>query len=316
MSYSEKTVIAVLFLIIFTQGGCGGAKPKPFVPKIFSEATRDMQKGNMWYNERCLEKSFQYYFRANEMYTLSDNLQGIADSLNNIGNVYRGLGETGTALMYYREALIFYQKTSDTKGEIRALSNQAAALIHSGLFEEAHVMIQTAADKAEENKVTYLPLKVNLGIVLTKLERYDQAESVFKRLLDQPLPLKESIHAQGNFAMGTLMAKMERHKEAIPYFTRALEADRRAAHARSIADDLFGIGSAWLSLGEMEKAEELLKRSLKIYTLLQETALMEKTTNTLQELCRKIPCAPGNDDVTTRLLEKWENGTILYEPCN
>ncbi|MCK4487538.1 MAG: tetratricopeptide repeat protein, partial [Desulfobacterales bacterium] len=91
-----------------------------------------MTKGLEWYQRGCYRKSLEYFFRAYELCSASDMLDGVAMSLNNIGAIYRITGNYEEAVSYFDEAYAIYSDLNNQKEAVKALSNKAATFICMG----------------------------------------------------------------------------------------------------------------------------------------------------------------------------------------
>jgi len=258
------SVIIVLSPLLFA---CASGKTKKESPPHVSSGAREMQKGLEWYQKGCYEKSLEYLFRAYDLYSASDALDGVAMSLNNIGTIFRIMGEYEKAISFLDESYAIYSDLNNQEGALRALSNKAAALIDAGALGEAEQVLQSAMQELPSagNKRLPTPLLQNQGVLLTKKGSFDAAEEVLDTCLNQADSLDPSGMASLHFAFGNLMLKTDRPSEAIVSFEKALFIDRELGFYNGMADDLFSMGQAYLKLGKEQKAVATWKRSAKIY---------------------------------------------------
>jgi tetratricopeptide (TPR) repeat protein len=304
-------VIIVLLLLLFA---CASGKPQQERPRHLSSGDMEMQKGLEWYQMGCYQKSLEYLFRAYDLYSAADVLDGVAMSLNNIGTIFRITGEYEKAISFLDESYAIYSGLNNQEGALRALSNKSAALIDAGALDEAEQVIGSAMQQLPStgNKRLLTPLLQNQGVLLTKRESFDAAEEVLVKCLNQAASLDPLGMASLHFAFGNLMLKTDRPSEAIVSFEKALAIDRQLGFYDGMADDLFSMGQAYLKLGQEETAVAVWKRSAKIYALIDQAAELQKTMEHLRDTAQRV----GVDvSVTESFVERWREGRLYESPC-
>ena len=311
MRWWTLRVIIVPVLLLFA---CASRGPRQESPPHLISGAREMQRGLGWYQKGCYEKSLEYLFRAYDLYSASDVLDGVAMSLNNIGTIFRIIGEYEKAISFLDESYAIYSELDNQEGALRALSNKSAALIDAGELDEAEKLLQSAIQQVPPGGSSRLlaPLLQNQGVLLTKRESFDAAEEVLLRCLNQTEGLDPLGTASLHFAFGNLMLKTDRPSEAIASFEKALSMDRDLGFYNGIADDLFSMGEAYLKLGEEENAVGVWKRSAKIYALIDQAADLQRTMEYLRETAQRT----GADiSVTEAFVERWREGGLYESPC-
>jgi len=303
-------ILALLISGVFI--ACAGGNSVKPPPKFTSTGMKVTTKGITSYNKGCYQHALNYFFRAHELFSASDQVSGVAMSLNNIGNVYRIKGDNKSAALFFEESLGLYADIGDHKGMVQALSNKAAALVDSGLFEEAAKTLDTADKIARKKHISHPPLLNNRGVLLTKTKDYTQAEKILKTALAATDPANLSACATVNFALGKLMIESKRYKDAVEYLETALTADRSAQSYKGIADDLAAIGSAYLNLGDIELGVNFLKRSIKVYALIGSVKKVETILNKLENISK----TSGHDiSVTLHFVNQWIEGNTRESLC-
>lgn len=304
--------VVIVLLLFFL--ACVSGKPQKETPRHLSDAAREMKRGLEWYQKGCYEKSLEYLFRAYELYSASDVLDGVAMSLNNIGTIFRITGDYEKAISLLDESFQIYSDLNNQEGAVRALSNKAATLIHAGELDKAEVVLQSAMRllPADGNKRLRVPLLQNQGVLLTKRGSYEAAEEVLVTCLNQADSLDPMGTASLHFAFGNLMLKTERPSDAIAAFEKALSIDRELGFYGGMGDDLFSMGQAYLKLGEEGKAVGSWKRSVKIFAFIDQASQLQETMQLLRETARRT----GIDiSVTEAFVERWRQGTLYESPC-
>jgi tetratricopeptide (TPR) repeat protein len=304
-------LILILLLPVFLFSCAGGNSAKK-MPEHINAGMREITRGNATYNMGCYRESLDYFFRAHEFFTASDQLSGVAMSLNNIGNVYRIIGDIESAILFFDEAYVVYTDIDDNKGAVQVLSNKAAAMIDGKMLEEATNVLDSAENFAQKNKILFGPLLNNKGILFLKKKEYRSAEEILQKVLAKADPKNFSEFATVNFALGDLMLETQRYEKAIAFFKSALTADRLSGFYKGIADDLAAIGSAYLLLKEDELALNFYKRSVKIYALIGD----QKKVRSIMEMLDKMSEKTGlSISVTKHFVIRWLEGKAFESPC-
>ena len=311
MKNRSLTAIIVLSLLLFA---CATGKPEKHIPRHLSAGGKQMQKGLAWYEKGCYRRSLEYFFRAYELYSASDMLDGVAMSLNNLGTIYRITGNYEEAVSFFDEAHSLYLDSNNQKGAVKALSNKAAVLIHMGNPDKAEKVIEEALQRlpAKRNMALLIPVLQNKGVLLTKRGAYEAAEEVFMTCLNQADRLDPMAKASLHFAFGNLMLQSERPADAIASFEKALSIDRELGFYKGMADDLFSMAQAHIKLGKDEEAAKSLKRSVKIFALIDQAGQVRETMKHLRQAAQK---AGVDISVTEAFVERWRRGELYESPC-
>jgi len=291
---------------------CGGATSVKKTPEHLTAGMKATTKGISGYNKGCYYQALQYFFKAHELFSASDQRSGVAMSLNNIGNVYRIVGDRESAVLFFDESLRIYTELDDHSGIIQVLSNKAAFLIDGDQLKEAENVLDTADALAQKKGVFYGPLLNNRGILFTRTKAYPNAEKILNTSFSKTKPEDLAAFATVNFALGKLMQATERFEKAVDFFNAALDADRLAEFYKGMGDDLAAIGSVYASLGKNELAVDFFKRSIKIYALIKSEKNVRDILEQLENLAKKS----GVDiSVTTHFVGLWLEGKATETLC-
>ncbi|MBW2173104.1 MAG: tetratricopeptide repeat protein [Deltaproteobacteria bacterium] len=307
-----NVLLVIVFLVLLFS--CAGGKPAKQIPRHLTAGHKQTKKALQWYQKGCYKRSLEYFFRAYELFSAADVLDGVAMSLNNIGTIYRITGNYEEAVSFFDESVATYSDLNDQEGVVKALSNKAATLIRAGKLDKAELVLEEAIQvlPAGSNEGLLVPVLQNRGVLLTKRESYEDAEKVLDRCLNQARSLDPMGMASLHFAYGNLMLKTGRSTDAIGSFEKALSIDRELGFHRGIADDLFSIGQAYVKLGQDEKAVRSWKRSAKIFALIDQAHELHETMNHLREAAQK---AGVDISVTEAFVERWHDGELYESPC-
>ncbi|MFO7560042.1 MAG: tetratricopeptide repeat protein [Desulfobacterales bacterium] len=291
---------------------CSGLKTTLKDNEAYRIGMSEITTGSLLYRKGCYTQSLNHFFKAFEIFAVSDNVEGTALCLNNIGNVYKAFGDTKSALLFYDESCSIYLVLEDYKGAVHALSNKAAALIYKGELEEADNVLAAAENIAETNHIEFNPLLTNRGILLTKKKEFHKAEKLLRISLKKTDKKDLSSFAAVNFALGDLMVKTGRFDEAVVLFNRSLSSDRQACFYVGIADDLSSIGDSLLSLGKNKEAVFYYKRSIMSYSL---TDNREKADIILKKLENAADKTGEDISLTRFFINRWRERINLNAFC-
>lgn len=300
-------------LLLFLLAACGGGPSLTPTPSHLLTGTDQLRKGTAFYHRGCFQLAFDHFFRAHELYAASDQLSGVAMSLNNIGTVYRATGDFEGASAFFDKAFEIYQDLGDESGQRQALSNKAAVLIELGRLDQAQKVIEAAERiSGDETRQPFVPLLGNRGVLLTRKKEYAAAEKVLKEALAAVDPENSAEKATVNFALGQLMIERKRWKDAIGFFQTALGADRQQGFYKGMADDLSGMGRAFLAAGDRAGAVKCWERSVKIYALIK---LPEEVRKTMAHIRMAAPGTGVDIRVTELFVQRWLEGKVYEQPC-
>ncbi len=305
--------VLALTLALFL-ASCAGGKPTKTVPRHLTEGAKQIKMGLGWYQKGCYSRSLEYFFRAYELYSASDVLDGVAMSLNNIGTIYRILGNQGKAITFFDEAHSIYLELNDKKGAATALSSKAAAFIHMGKLDTAEDVIQEAwlLTSGHNDQRLFVSLLQNKGVLLTKKGKYKEAQKALSDCFNRSGGIDPSQIASLHSAFGNLMLQADRPADAVKSFQKALSVDREIGFYEGMADDLFLMGQAYIKLGHKQEAARSWKRSVKIFAIMDQAGKVRETMKHLKLVAQEA----GMDiAVTEAFVESWRQGRLYESPC-
>ena len=303
--------IAVTWIFVLFLASCGGAK-EVIVPEHISAGAEQTAKGMPFYERGCYARALDYFYRANELYTAIGDSRGMAMSVNNIGVVYRAMGEAAAAIPFFEDALRMYRSLGDQEEVRQTLSNLAAAQVDTGDYASAGKNIDEAL-KIHIRRKPFAPAMTVKGILLAKQGDVKGAEAMLKEALDDINRRHPAGEAAANYAMGELLLGTARYKEAVPYFNKALESDRKAGFYRGIADDLTALGRCSAGLRDDASAVNDWEQSVRIYALLGMEEKVRVTMGMLEEAAKR-----SNRDIslTRALVDHWLKGDMTDSLCD
>jgi tetratricopeptide (TPR) repeat protein len=282
-------------------------------PVHLSAGAEQIKKGNNLYQKGCYKGALEHFFRAHELYAVSDQQSGIAMSMNNIGSVYRALGDASGALVFFEEAALLYENAGDKAGQRQALSNRAAAMIDLGELAGAEeILNQASLIRTSTDTGPFVPIRKNRGILLKKKGQFKESEQVLREALAGSALYGLSETAALEYALGDLMLETGRAHEAAGHFQAALNADRQSGFYKGIADDLARLAEVAWQMKEEPVAIHYWKRSIHVYAMLGMNRERDETLGRLQSALKKTG---KQDAVTAIFIKRWEDGKRLENPC-
>ena len=300
--------IALIFVLFLAS--CGGTK-EVIVPDHISAGSVQTDKGMPFYERGCYARALDHFYRANELYTAIGDSRGMAMSANNIGVVYRAMGEAAAAIPFFEDALRMYRNLGNQEDVRQTLSNLAAAQVDTGDYAAAGTNIDEAL-KIRIGRKPFVPAMTVKGILLAKQGDVKGAEAMLKEALDNIDRRNPAGAEAANYAMGELLLGTARYKEAVPYFKKALESDRKAGFYSGIADDLTTLGRCSAGISDDAAAVNYWQQSVRIYALLGMEEKVRVTMAILEEAAKR-----SNRDIalTRALVDRWLKGDMADNIC-
>lgn len=307
-----------LFAFVAILLGCfacstGGKAPTP-TNRFYTDGARALTAGDRLATKGCSQGAVENYFKAVELFTLSDDQGALATCFNNIGNLYLGDEKSADALHYYREALELHTRNGNIEGRVRVLTNMASAHVAEGFPTKAESNLDQADLLAAKGNITWPQTRIVRANL--RLQRGD-AHGALSLLLEVNGTLQapeEALSASLHFALGRSYFALTRYEEALVHFSRALTVDRDRGALRLMVTDLREMGRTLIAMGKEDDAAWHLERALRISALLGSPATHNELLDMLSNLTGATEGAPSS--VTGYFLERWANGESFAAPCN
>ncbi len=150
------------------------------------EATSYVGLG-IWFKRYAIyAEALNYYYKAIEIYTNTDNSQGLGDVNNNIANIFSLIDNQEKAIEYHFKALIYRKQLN----------------------------------KQEYINISYY----GLGLAYQRLNNADSAEFYFTKTINECEKINQyDMLAKGYSSLGILYANNNNYKKAEPFYKKALE---------------------------------------------------------------------------------------------
>ena len=314
MSHITKFIGFIMILALVVFAACG-KKTVVGQSRHNKAAIREINEGNAWYMRGCYHKALEHFHKAYERYTISDDQDGVARSLNNLGSLYRATKDHDSALAFFDGAERIFTRINQTRGLVQTLSNKAALFTDMGNLAAAESALDQADSRAQKENIILPTLSSNRALIRIRQKKYDEARALLNLAMAQSSESRPFEYATINHAMGLFMETAGDPDQALEFYTKALEADRKANFSRSIAADLAAIGNVHIARGRHELALDYLYRSFQIQTLMDDVDGAEKTTVLLKRCIEALGDKKQDTRVTEHFLKRWSESKRPVGAC-
>jgi len=307
-----------LFVSVAILAGCsacttGGKAPVPTNP-YYNKGVRALSGGDRLATRGCNRKAMESYFKAVELFTLGDDQKALAACYNNIGNLYLENGQYDDALVYYGQAQWIHTRSGNTEGQIRVLTNMAAAHLAKGSAAEAEAHLNRVKNIASSAGISWPQMDIVRANLLRETGDTQGAlallQTVEEKAKSPDAPLEASLHV----ALGKSYVATGRFKEALAEFSGALDVDRGRGALHRMAGDLREMGRCLTAMDQKEEAAWHLERALGIAVLLGADTEQKAIQGLLTDLTGETT-APSMP-VSGYFLERWTHGESTASPCD
>lgn len=190
-------------------------------------STKDLSRvyntlGSVYKYQKNYKEALAYYMKSLEIHKKNDDMRSIASSYNYIGIIYNNLQEYSIALDYYMKSVEIKKDYGASKTSLSTQYNNVA-MVYARIneFEKAHAYIQKSIDFLDENKDTreFCSRYNTLGFICFKSEKYDLAESNYKKALALSKEYGILIDINNNYQYLYKIAELRnKYEDALAYF--------------------------------------------------------------------------------------------------
>ena len=196
------------------------------------------------------------------------DLSNQSRALMNLGNFYNSVNKYEEAIKYYRHYLDLSTDHSKAGGRGRALYNLGFACFSLRDYQQAVDCYEKSVALATEcqDRVAMARAYCNLGLARKALGAFDaaiQCQHVFLDLSRELGSVRGELKALGN--LGDVAAAKRDFHLASTYYEQQLNLSELHNEALFIAQSCSSLAAALRSIGQLEKASELLAKESEIY---------------------------------------------------
>lgn len=308
--------LALFAFVAILAGGvaCTSGKAAVAPNRYFVDGARALSAGDQLATKGCTKGAVESYFRAVELFTLADDPEGLAASLTNIGNLYLGDGKSADALIYYREALSLHTRKGNLEGQVRVLTNMAAAHMGQKATDRAEEALAQAEGLIAQGGLSWPETRITRANLRLFTGNADGALALLREVENGLTAPDARLAASLHFSLGRTLSSLKRHDEALPEFAKALERDRIRGALPLMVGDLREMGTTLTALHRTDEAIWHLERAMGIATLLDATVESKALSAMIAGLSGETKGAPLS--VTGYFVERWARGESFASPCH
>jgi len=198
---------------------------------------------------------------ALDLYEKVNDKEGIAWSALNIARLFRISNDPDKALQYLQKSLKEYRGLNRGKGDINGinlcLTENAAISLLLGKIDEAYVqnLLVYLTNISSGNMYGASMAKGNIGIILYKLGRYNQAEKCIEASLQIKKEIGDSLDLASLFRyLGLVKIKKNQPLESIAYLNEAEKIAQRQNLRQDKKDIFLAKAIAYSQNGQLKDA--------------------------------------------------------------
>jgi len=243
--------------------------------------------GEELFSRGDLKRASRNFSRALTMSRSVDYLPGTAQQLNNLGAVALEEGDYQQAGDYFTQA---YNLNQDRQQFVAASINQAnlaTVAAKQGKPAEASQHLLAAQDAARQSRSPQALGRVYLQWASFYLDQNDPAAAQDFLTRAQPLATTPELKGTLFHHQGRLSLARGDTGQALDMFAQALKTDRSILDRAAMAADLFYLGEAYQTRGDLTQAWDNYVRAFDVYAGLGEKARLSKCLKQLQEVNRQ-----------------------------
>ncbi len=219
------------------------------------------------YRTLGLNDSVRFYMEAGLQYAREyKNDQMTARALSELGTIYSITGDFIKAITLHMEAMEIYERNNLKADQMVAHVRLGNLFNKLGNFSrsKAHYMKSLALNGPDGDRNIEMDVIQNLGLLYQQVKKDPDSALIFLR---KALRMAENA---GNLSSllsiwvntGNVYFDLADYRKAVEYYIKAYQSPIILARKYELAAVKVNLGTSWLNLGEMEKAENLLREGL------------------------------------------------------
>jgi signal transduction histidine kinase/Tfp pilus assembly protein PilF len=215
-----------------------------------------------------LDKALEYAIKAVTEARKSKNEMELAEMYNNLANVYEYRSSPDSSFVYHKQALAIRLKNGNKIKIGDSYNNIAIYYDKIGDFPTSlkHYFKALKYYESENNINKKAMVFSNIGIVYKAQEEYEKALSYYQKANDIYTKTEDDFGmavSQGNIGAVSLM--LGKFDNAIKYSENAKKLYQKIKYDRLVVYPINNIATAYDSLKQYSKANELYKESIGLY---------------------------------------------------
>ena len=266
---------AALVLCIFTFFGSLNSQIEPPPPpsdenSIRSKALQRFNSAQVLENKgdaESLQQALSEYKIGLELWKLLDDSARVVETLHHLGEVCYKTSDFPAMNSYYTQALDFYQKLTDKKGEATALYKIGVALMNQNEYFDGLDSLQHALKLSRQldDRELQAGILETIGQIYTELDdyatgvEYVEKSLVIRRALGDE---KQIVNSLQNLAQA--YDDKGENQKALDYFNEALQLSRKVGQRDSEAILLGQVGFVYYEFSQFETSLDYFQQCLEI----------------------------------------------------
>jgi tetratricopeptide (TPR) repeat protein len=234
-----------------------------------------------------MKRASRNFSRALTMSRSVDYLTGTAQQLNNLGAVALEEGDYPKARDYFTQAYDLNQERQQFVAASVNQANLATAAIKQGQAAEASQHLLAAQEAAQQSRSPQALGRVYLQWAGFYLDQNDPASAQDFLTRAQPLATTPELKGSLFHHRGRLALAQGDTGQALEMFTQALTTDRSVLDRAAMAADLFYLGEAYQTRGDLSPAWDNYVRAFDVYAGMGKKTQLQKCLQRLQEINRQ-----------------------------
>lgn len=217
-----------------------------------------------WQNGSYIE-TIDYYKQALTLFTEFQDSIWLGRVYNNLASAYWGLGNSNDALENYHKGLKIRKKIKDFKGVALVLNNIGLIYQDWELYDEALKWHSEALDISlrinDFGAISYS--YSNFGKCYSFKKYYEKALQYYQLGYEAILKKEEESRSLSFFftQIGDVYNKMKDYKNALLYFTKALNEAKRINNDNRIATSEYHLGQNYFEINKIDSASQYINLS-------------------------------------------------------
>jgi tetratricopeptide (TPR) repeat protein len=276
---------ARLGLAALLVGGCA-AKADPFGQQV-QRIDEVSIAGEELFSRGEMKRASRNFSRALTMSRSVDYLPGAAQQLNNLGAVALEEGDYPKAVDYFTQAYNLNLERQQFAAASVNQANLATAAVKQGQAAEASQHLLAAQDAARQSRSPQALGRVYLQWAGFYLDQSDPASAQDFLTRAQPLATTPDLKGALFHHRGRLALAQGDTGQALEMFTQALTTDRSVLDRAAMAADLFYLGEAYQTRGDLAPAWDNYVRAFDVYAGMGKKAQLQRCLKRLQEVNRQ-----------------------------
>ncbi len=257
-------------------------------PLIFAET--NLMISRIYWAQAYWDDCSCYVSEAMQIFQSIENRPGLAKCENMLGTLYGEKGEFKNAIKHFENALTFVKDEDNLLSHAMILTNLGIINAIQGDYEKAIWNCKNSVEKFEKLKDTRRLSRVyhNMGMLYTRLEKYDAALDEFNKCLTLSLDNDYlSNCAVAYVGKAFIYTKLKNFALADAYTNKAMEIAYKINDTLSIADIYKIKGMIQNDLENFQLSEELFENSIRLNKDMENKCNEAETSAEIGKLLKK-----------------------------